>query len=101
MRTDTLWKTLGRIHVLRAQDDPQDPSRVLVLTSNLPKASSEGDKALHAVGPDQVFDAVEMFDTAGIARLAEYAKGGAQLPIPGFWSEGDIERLEVAANRPS
>ena len=60
MRTDTLWKTLGRIHVLRATDEPQNPSRVLVLTSNLPKANSEGDKALRAVGPDQVWDAVEM-----------------------------------------
>ena len=74
MRTDTLWKTLGRIHVLRATDEPQNPSRVLVLTSNLPKANSEGDKALRAVGVDQVFDAIEMFDPAGVARLREYAR---------------------------
>jgi site-specific DNA-methyltransferase (adenine-specific) len=93
MRTDTLWKTLGRIHVLRATDEPQDPSRVLVLTSNLPKANSEGDKALRAVGPDQVFDAVEMFDKAGVARLRAYAEGGAVLPIPGFWTESDIEKI--------
>ena len=101
MRTDTLWKTLGRIHVLRAQDDPQNPSRVLILTSNLPKAGSEGDKALRAVGPDQVWDAVEMFDAAGVARLGLYAEGGAALPSPGFWTEADIERVEVAATRPS
>lgn len=93
MRIDTLWKTLGRIHVLRATDEPQDRSRVLVLTSNLPKASSEGDKALRAVGPDQVFDAVEMFDKAGVARLKAYAEGGAVLPIPGFWTESDIEKI--------
>ena len=101
MRTDTLWKTLGRIHVLRATDEPQNPSRVLVLTSNLPKANSEGDKALRAVGPDQVFDAVEMFDAAGVARLKAYAEGGAVLPIPGYWTEADVERFEDLANRPS
>ncbi|MEZ5167413.1 MAG: site-specific DNA-methyltransferase [Acidimicrobiales bacterium] len=101
MRTDTLWKTLGRIHVLRAQDDPHDPSRVLVLTSNLPKAASEGDKALRAVGPDQVFDAVEMFDPAGRARLKAYAEGGAVQPIPGFWTADDIEaRYEDLGARP-
>jgi sarcosine oxidase gamma subunit len=101
MRTDTLWKTLGRIHVLRATDEPQNPSRVLVLTSNLPKASSEGDKALRAVGPDQVFDAVEMFDRAGVARLRAYAEGGSVLPVPGFWTETDVERYEDLAHRPS
>ncbi len=100
MRTDTLWKTLGRIHVLRATDDPQNPSRVLVLTSNLPKVNSEGDKALRAVRPDQVFDAVEMFDAAGIARLREYAKGHT-VPIAGFWTDDDVERFEVAAHRPT
>lgn len=101
MRTDTLWKTLGRIHVLRAQDEPLNPSRVLVLTSNLPKANSEGDKALRAVGPDQVWDAVEMFDQAGVARLHAYAEGAAVLPSPGFWSEADIGRYEGALSRPS
>ncbi len=101
MRTDTLWKTLGRIHVLRATDEPQNPSRVLVLTSNLPKSNSEGDKALRAVGPDQVFDAVEMFDAAGVARLREYAAGQGVM-LPGFWREADIERFEdLGTHRPS
>ncbi len=100
MRTDTLWKTLGRIHVLRATDEPQNPSRVLVLTSNLPKANSEGDKALRAVQPDQVFDAIEMFDAAGVARLREYA-GGQPVPMAGFWADADIERFEALAHRPS
>jgi hypothetical protein len=100
MRTDTLWKTLGRIHVLRATDEPQNPSRVLVLTSNLPKANSEGDKALRAVRPDQVFDAIEMFDAAGVARLREYA-AGQPVPMAGFWTDADIERFEDLAHRPS
>ena len=101
MRTDTLWKTLGRIHVLRATDEPQNPSRVLVLTSNLPKANSEGDKALRAVGVDQVFDAIEMFDATGVSRLSAYAQGDAVLPIPGFWTESDIEAYEAQQRRPS
>ncbi len=101
MRTDTLWKTLGRIHVLRATDEPQNPSRVLILTSNLPKANSEGDKALRAVRPDQVFDAIEMFDPVGLARLREYASGQSVM-LPGFWSETDIERFEdLSHHRPS
>jgi len=101
MRTDTMWKTLGRIHVLRATDEPQNRSRVLVLTSNLPKTSSEGDKALRAVGPDQVWDAIEMFDANGVARLREYAKGDVVLPIPGFWRDCDIDAFEARESRPS
>ena len=62
MRTDTLWKMLGRVHVLKSH---QPEAQLLVLTSNLPRAGSEGDKALRSVGPDSVFDAVEMFDQAG------------------------------------
>ena len=41
------------------------------------------------MGPWSVFDAVEMFDPAHVARLREYAKG-ADVPLPGFWSEDDI-----------
>ncbi|MDH3680843.1 MAG: site-specific DNA-methyltransferase [Acidimicrobiia bacterium] len=97
MRTDTMWKLLGRVHVLKAQEDPVDPSRVLVLTSNLPKAGSEGDKALRAVGPTQVFDAIEMFDDGGgVTRLAEYGSGRSTRPLPGFWTEADIETFEQA-----
>ena len=97
MRTDTMWKLLGRIHVLKAGDDPVDPTRVLVLTSNLPKVGSEGYKALKAVGPNGVFDAVEMFDDdVGVKRLAEYASARSIQPLPGFWSEAEIETFEAA-----
>lgn len=95
MRSDTLWKTLGRVHVQRAGDDPQNPSRVLVLTPNLPKAGSEGDKALRAVGPEQIWDAIEMFDAAGLARLRAYATGEAPFPFEGFWSADDVDRMEA------
>ena len=95
MRTDTLWKLLGRVHVLKAQEDPKNRSRVLVLTSNLPNAGSEGDKALRAVGPHGVFDAIEMFDDAGgVQRLAAYA-AGADVPIEGYWTDADIDSFET------
>lgn len=95
MRTDTLWKLLGRVHVLKANEDPQNRWRVLVLTSNLPNTGSEGDKALRAVGPYSIFDAVEMFDDAAVSqRLAAYA-AGSDMPIAGFWTEADIEKFET------
>jgi len=96
MRTDTLWKTLGRAHVLMANtnaaSDANHP-RLLVLTSNLPRPNSPGDRALRAVGAWNVFDAVEMFDHAGVARLQQYA-AGAMSPASGFWTDADIELFE-------
>jgi hypothetical protein len=38
-----------------------------------------------------VFDAIEMFDPTGVARLKAYAKG-ADVSLPGFWSDEDIEK---------
>jgi site-specific DNA-methyltransferase (adenine-specific) len=89
VRTDTLWKTLGRAHVLLSSPDIH---QLLILTSNLPHAGSPGDKALRAVGPGSVFDAVEMFDPAGQDRLAAYAQGSPQLP--GFWNEAELAELD-------
>lgn len=86
MRTDTLWKTLGRLHVLKSVDPD---AAVLVLTSNLPRPGSEGDKALHHVGPRSVFDAIELYDPAGLERLAHYATG-AEGPLAGFWSVDEL-----------
>ncbi len=90
MRTDTLWKTLGRAHVLKAQDSA---ARLLVLTSNLPRPSSPGDRALRAVGPWSVFDAIEMFDPRGQERLRRYAEG-ADEALPGFWSLDDLASVD-------
>ena len=89
IRTDTLWKTLGRAHVLHSAPDIH---RLLILTSNLPHTGSPGDKALRAVGPGSVFDAIEMFDPAGQDRLAAYAQGSPQLP--GFWGEVELAELD-------
>ena len=99
MRTDTLWKMLGRANVLKTVR-PGD--RLLVLTSHLPRKGSEGDRALRAVGPWSVFDAIEIFDepadgldlstgpAPGVQRLRAYAARGASEPLPGFWTEADI-----------
>jgi len=101
MRTDTLWKMLGRAHVLK---NYEGDNRLLVLTSHLPRKGSEGDRALRAVGPWSVFDAIEIFDdpvdgldlatgpAPGVQRLRYYGSGGAQEPLPGFWTEDDIEQ---------
>jgi len=79
-------------------------NRLLVLTSHLPRKGSEGDRALRAVGPWSVFDAIEIFDdpvdgldlatgpAPGVQRLRYYGAGGAQEPLPGFWTEDDIEQ---------
>jgi hypothetical protein len=80
LRTDTMWKTLGRANVLRAIGK----SRLVFLTTNLPPPGSTGDRALRAAS-DSFFDAVEMTSTAGKARLRRYAQGGPDLmPLPGY-----------------
>lgn len=102
MRTDTLWKMLGRANVLKTT---HPDTRLLVLTSHLPRKSSEGDRAMRAVGPWAIFDAIEIFDDpaeglfaedaaptdpAGVERLRRYARLGALEPLPGFWTPKDI-----------
>lgn len=95
-RTDTVWKTLGRALVLREsfqQDEASAPPvRLLLLTSHLPQPGSEGDKALHTAGKSGAFwDAIEMYDDAGRERLAAYATGAADRPLPGFWTNEEVE----------
>jgi site-specific DNA-methyltransferase (adenine-specific) len=89
LRTDTLWKCLGRAHVI-ANNPPTDggaPPPVVFLTSHLPKRGSEGDVALRAAGRAAFFDAIEMLSPEDQSRLAQYASGGHQArPLPGFWT---------------
>lgn len=87
LRIDTLWKTLGRASVLKAMEPD---ARILILTSHLPRPGSEGDKALRAVKPTTVFDAIPMFDEAAQLRLARYGTGEASEPLPGFWKAAEI-----------
>ncbi len=96
LRTDSLWKALGRALVLREELERQGlegPPRLLLLTSHLPKPGSEGDKALHAAGTSSFWDAIEMLSEAGRSRLSAYASGSCDRPLPGFWTDTEIERL--------
>ena len=93
-RTDTVWKALGRAHVLTLQEMSEDNPipRLLMLTSDLPKAGSEGDVALHAaVGT--IWDVIQMHEPEGMGRLAAYAAGDYTRPLPGFWTEQEVDGL--------
>jgi len=81
-RADVLWRALGRASVLKVAGGP----RLILLTSHLPAPGTPLDHALRSVGPDRVFDIVAMGSAAGRARLAAYAAGGCDRPLPGFWT---------------
>jgi DNA modification methylase len=96
LRSDTVWKCLGRAHVIQntvnLEVSPKTP--VVFLTSDLPKKGSEGDVALHAAGPAAFFDAMEMMSPADCERLALYAAGGHYTrPAVGYWTERELQRL--------
>jgi len=72
LRTDTVWKSLGRAQALaRAEKSP-----IVFLTSHLPNKGSEGDVALRTALEDIVYDAIEMRSPAGYDKLRKYAAGG-------------------------
>jgi DNA modification methylase len=88
LRSDTLWRSLGRANVLHAKK----MTPIVFLTSDLPRRRSEGDLALRAVGPGVVFDAIEMLADEQRERLKRYAAGGhSSRPLPGFWRAEDLE----------
>ena len=94
VRTDTLWKALGRVLVLkRAYTDP-----LILLTTDLPQQGSAGYRALHAVGCHIVFDAIRMDSGDGQARLRQYATGECSGPIPGFWTKAELNAAERDRN---
>jgi site-specific DNA-methyltransferase (adenine-specific) len=93
-RTDTVWKALGRAHVLNLQETSENNPipRLLLLTSDLPKPGSEGDVALHAaVGT--IWDVIQMHEPAGMERLAAYADGDYSRPLAGFWTGQEVDGL--------
>ncbi|MDQ1434131.1 MAG: modification methylase [Actinomycetota bacterium] len=71
LRTDTVWKSLGRAHVLA--QNVKGP--IVFLTSHVPRPGSEGDVALRKA-EDIVFDVIEMRTSAGYETLRKYAAGG-------------------------
>ncbi|MBJ30797.1 MAG: hypothetical protein CL466_05175 [Acidimicrobiaceae bacterium] len=93
-RADVLWRTLGRAHVLAAEwaaDGGAGSPRLLVMTPRLPRAGGEGDRALRAVGGRGVFDVLELFDPAATERLLYYAEHAPDRPLPGFWSDDEVD----------
>jgi hypothetical protein len=85
--SDTLWKTLGRAHVLlRAKLKP-----VVFLTTDLPVPGRAGYAAMRSVGPAGFFDAMEMYNEFDRDRLTTYAQGGHHTrPLPGFWTPAEL-----------
>ncbi len=89
LRSDTVWKCLGRAHVLA--NNGKAP--VVFLTSHLPRQGTEGALALKAAGRGAFFDAVEMLSDEGRSRLGTYAQGGRHgVPVAGFWTEAELAR---------
>ena len=89
LRTDTVWKSLGRANALRKHVEAGTP--LVFLTTHLPKRQSEGDTALRAAGPAAFFDAIEMLSDEGRSRLARYGSGDVKIPDVGFWTIRDLE----------
>ena len=88
-RLDTVWKALGRLSAVRGRTPAAVP--IVLLTTHLPRRSSEGDVALRAAGHGLVFDAIDVLATADRDRLARYAAGdAADRPLEGFWSEVEL-----------
>lgn len=85
MRTDTMWKTLGRANVLHQSGI----DRLILLTTNLPKADSVGHRAL-TTAAETYFDAIEMLTPNGRARLKLYADSIADNPLPGLRSAASV-----------
>jgi site-specific DNA-methyltransferase (adenine-specific) len=90
-KTDTVWRTLGRAHVLASHRK----APLVVLTTQLPRPGSEADRALHSCGPGGFFDAVDLLSAAARARLSAYARRGTSAPLPGFWAPTDLAHGQV------
>ena len=89
LRTDTVWKSLGRASVLHGHPDRSD---LILLSSDVPKKGTEGDRAIRASrqAGGTVFDVIGMLDPDGFRRLAAYAQGLSQ-PLPGYWTARELD----------
>ncbi|MEM8922826.1 MAG: site-specific DNA-methyltransferase [Actinomycetota bacterium] len=83
--TEAVWRLLGMASVLAAKADGDPDQRLLVLTPALPRPRTQGDRALRTVGPEAVFDVIDMADPDAVARLGAYADSPPDGPISGFW----------------
>ncbi len=85
-RTETVWRALGRAHVMAACG----VTPFVVLTTQLPRPGTEADRALRAPGPGGIFDVVDLLAGDARGRLATYATGRIGAPRPGFWGSADV-----------
>ncbi|MBA2283684.1 MAG: site-specific DNA-methyltransferase [Actinomycetota bacterium] len=88
LRTDTVWKALGRASVLRGSDKR---APLILLSSHLPRRGGEGDRAIRATraAGETVFDVVGMLDTEGFRRLLAYSSG-VHAPLAGYWTDREL-----------
>ena len=85
-RSDTVWRTLGRVAALRGHLGPE--ARIIVLSTSVPSGPSAS--PLRAAGPDLLFDVVDLLSPDGMRRLARYSSGRCAEPLTGFWRESDL-----------
>jgi hypothetical protein len=90
-KSETVWRTLGRSHVMAAGG----VGPLVVLTTQLPRAGTEPDRALRAPGPGGIFDVIDLYAAEGARRLAAYARSRRGAPLPGFWAERDLAPGDV------
>ncbi len=86
-RTETAWRAAGRVTFIA---NSGSTSNVVLVTSHLPKRSSEADAAIRSLGNANLFDALELGSPEGRTRLTQYAKGGCAIPLEGFWSANEL-----------
>jgi hypothetical protein len=64
---------------------------LILLSASLPARPGDADAALRSGGPGIVFDAIDLLDPEGLARLRRYAAGGLAGPLPGVWRHAELE----------
>ncbi|HEX3795692.1 MAG TPA: site-specific DNA-methyltransferase [Acidimicrobiales bacterium] len=87
-KSETVWRALGRAHVMAANN----VGPLVILTPQLPRSGSEGDRALRATGPGGCFDVVDLLSRSARTRLKSYARRVKVTPTAGFWSAADLAR---------
>ena len=71
-KSETVWRTLGRAHVMAAGG----VGPLVVLTTQVPRAGTEADRALRAPGPGGIFDVVDLL----VCRRGRAADGVCEEP---------------------
>lgn len=84
--TDAALAAVGRGAVIAgATGEPP-----ILFVPQLPERGSPVDIILRAAGPSALFDVVEVFAPESRRRLARYASGAVNSPLPGFWTPAEV-----------